>query len=691
MAVPIASAQFTISAANTSAQTISSGTGTVTSSGSITRNNSNPVVTINGTGTLDNSGTIQQQGSGRAVDSNTSGVTVTIFNRSGASILAVESDAVRVNQANASVSLTNSGTIAVSAGGQAIDWASISTGTNSLINLASGVISAVGEDAVRPGHNGTIENAGSIFATLTGGANPSGSDGIDLRTNRTVTVTNTGTISGRHGIATDGANSGPSSLILHNNAGTISALNGSGVNIDGVSTSVTATITNAAGATIKGGVLAVATSGDGDGVDVDGLLTLTNSGDILGLGAKGLGSDGGTNHVEGVSIGGGTIVNTATGRIIGSSLADDAPNGDITREGHGILVDNSSGGSAIAATEITNAGLIQGKTGYAIKIVGTFDDTITNQDGGVIRGGKPASAGSYAAVIDTGGGNDHVINAGSIVSDGGHGEVAVHLGDGDDRLTISGANATVTGGMDGGAGSNTLTFDLGAVNRSFSHAGVIANFATVEILSGTVSLAGANTYTGATHVSGGTLLANNSAGSATGTGLVTVSAGATLGGGGLIEGPVVLENGASVAPGDGVGTLTLSGGLTLVDGAVFNFQLGWSASDLLRLTGGEFSGAGEGSIVLNFFDAGGFGTGDYTLFEFSGGTHSLVISNFALGSVIAGYDYALSLDADALRVAVTASPIPEPSTYAAIFGVVALAGAAWRRVRTRRPATSNAG
>jgi autotransporter-associated beta strand protein len=489
-----APAGSTISTAVTNAQTLSAGTGTVTSAGSITTSSGTVGVTMSGSATLNNGGVIQQTGSGRAVDSNTNNISLVIQN--SGSILAAGADAMRVNTANTGITLTNSGTISTGGDGQAVDWAAIATAANALTNTATGVISAVGDDAVRPGHNGTINNAGSITATPTvSGGSASGSDGIDLRTQKTVTVTNTGSITGRHGIAPDGANVGPSSQAVYNNAGTIQGLNGSGLNVDAntalpSATTVTATVTNAFGATIRGGVLAATTAGDGDGIDIDGVLTLTNSGDILGYGAKGA-----SNNPEGIAAGGGSIINTATGRIIGSATLADAPNGDSTKIGSGILVDDSNGGSAVAATTITNSGLIEGKSGFAIKINGTFANSVTNEAGGTLRG---ASAG---AALQTGDGVDTVINRGAIIGTGGN---AIDLRGGNDSLTIQGGSASVSGNISGGTGTNTMTINPGAGN-SFSYAGSISNFSSVEVQSGTVTLSGANTYTGVTRISGGVL------------------------------------------------------------------------------------------------------------------------------------------------------------------------------------------
>ncbi len=652
------------------AQTLTTGTGTVSASGLVSTAGSNVAVTISGSSTLNNSGTIIQTGSGRAIDNTVNNSTLTINNTGW--ISSVSTDAIRVNTGSSSVSLTNSGTISVSAGGQALDFAAITTGSNSVVNQAGGVINAVGEDAVRPGRNGSVNNAGLISATptVTSGT-ASGSDGVDLRILTGISVTNTGTISGRHGIATDGANVGPSILTVNNNAGTIVALNGSGINVDGANTTVTANVTNAMGATINGGVLSNTTNGDGDGVDVDGVLTLNNSGDILGLGAKGVGSDGNPNNAEGVAAGGGSITNTATGRIIGSTLVSDAPNGDPTRAGNGILVDNSSGGNAVAVTTIVNSGLIQGKTGFAIRLSGTsvnFADSITNNATGTIRG-----SGTTAA-IQTGDGADTVTNRGAIVSDNGN---AIDLEAGNDTLVIEGASASVTGNVSGGAGSNSLTLNPGSGN-SFAYSGTISNFSTVTVASGSVALSGANTYTGATLVTGGELQLTG--GGMLGSGDVTVAAGAsldisgisastytllasqTLTVGGTIDatGKTLIASG-TVNPGASPGLMTVDGAFFLLDGA--NLQM-------------EVDGLGRGTTydaldVTGLFTlAGGITVTSTYVFALN---DSLDLLNF--GSIDAsgflpaelslpGLGSGLFWDSSSLTTSGVITVVPEPSSLA---------------------------
>ena len=80
-----------------------------------------------------------------------------------------------------------------------------------------------------------------------------------------------------------------------------------------------------------------------------------------------------------------------------------------------------------------------------------------------------------------------------------------------------------------------------------------------KIGAGSLTLAGANTYTGNTVISNGTLVVNGSLGS----GAVTVASG-TLGGAGGINGATTVDAGALLAAGNnGIGTLTISSNLTL--------------------------------------------------------------------------------------------------------------------------------
>jgi len=118
-------------------------------------------------------------------------------------------------------------------------------------------------------------------------------------------------------------------------------------------------------------------------------------------------------------------------------------------------------------------------------------------------------------------------------------------------LTVSNVNDYVFAGRLGGASANQ------------------DNLSLTKLGPGTLTLSGNNTYTGTTMVSAGTLVVNGSIG---GSG-VSVAANATLGGTGVILSPVTGSAGAIVAPGDSIGTLTISNNLTLNAEAVARFEL----------------------------------------------------------------------------------------------------------------------
>ena len=203
---------------------------------------------------------------------------------------------------------------------------------------------------------------------------------------------------------------------------------------------------------------------------------------------------------------------------------------------------------------------------------------------------------------------------------------------------------------------------------------------------GTVVLSGANTYSGYTEIDGGKFFVN---GSLTNTSLVDINEGATLGGSGSIDRAVFIHGGARLEPGSAsgvAGTLSFGYALIFANNSTLDFDLG-TVSDLIRLTGGWISGpSGEGGITLNLFDSGGFTAGTYTLFDFSAGDIDLKdfdLHDFAFGTTIEDFDYSLGFGENSLTLTATAHAIPEPSTYAALFGVLALGFSVWRKRRAR--------
>jgi hypothetical protein len=148
------------------------------------------------------------------------------------------------------------------------------------------------------------------------------------------------------------------------------------------------------------------------------------------------------------------------------------------------------------------------------------------------------------------------------------------------------SGGAVTGPVSLGTGSTFTLGNSGA--QTFTN--VISGAGAVLASAGTTTLSAPNTYTGGTVITGGKIIVSNTLGSATGTGPVVVGSGGVLGGSGTITGPLVLNTGATVAPGNSPGTLTV-GATTFSSGATFAFDINdangsaGTSWDVLKITG----------------------------------------------------------------------------------------------------------
>ncbi len=151
---------------------------------------------------------------------------------------------------------------------------------------------------------------------------------------------------------------------------------------------------------------------------------------------------------------------------------------------------------------------------------------------------------------------------------------------GANTLTLSGAN-TYSGGtlVSGGTLRGDSTSLQGAITNNAAtifdnatngtYAGVMSGTGTVaKTGAATLTLNATNTYSGATTVEAGKLAVNGAISNSA----VTVQSGAALGGNGTV-GSTTIANGGILAPGNSAGTLSINGGMTWQDGGGYDWEI----------------------------------------------------------------------------------------------------------------------
>ena len=211
---------------------------------------------------------------------------------------------------------------------------------------------------------------------------------------------------------------------------------------------------------------------------------------------------------------------------------------------------------------------------------------------------------------------------------------------------------------------------------------------------GTLTLTGANTYTGTTYVDTGTLLVN---GTSSGTGRVTVqNNGSVLGGTGTISAPVTVTASGAINPGPNagangtaanVGTLT-TGALTLNSPATSIFDVAnMTTYDKVVVNGSSRLG---GTLTVYVNTGSTFTTGTVLdLIHLNSGVLTGAYTNAANGTMLtfSGETFlVLQTATDFELVAQTA--VPEPATW---LGGALLLGATGWSLRRRWPGIRRAG
>ncbi|UTR41992.1 autotransporter-associated beta strand repeat-containing protein [Salmonella enterica] len=646
---------LTLSGSNTytGGTTINDGTLIATSvdalgSGDVT---DNATLALNTGGTFDN--TIS--GSGKVEKSGDDALTLSGANSytggtliSGGTLIASNVEALGTGD------VTNNATLELNTGG---DFTNNISGSGQVVKSGDETLTLSGSNTYT---GGTTINDGTLVATSVdalGSGDVTDNATLALNTGGTFdnTISGSGKVekSGDDALTLSGANSYTGGTLI--SGGTLVASNVEALGSGDVTDNAT---------------LALNTGGTFDN-------TISGSGQVVKSGDDVLTLSGSNTYTGGTTISGGTLI---------ASNVDALGTGDVTND---------------ATLELNTGGDFTNNISGSGQVVKSGDETLTLSGANSYTGGTLISSGTLVAndvnALGTGDVTDNAtleLNTGGDFTNNisGSGQV---VKSGDDTLTLSGTNS-YTGGTTISGGT------LVATNVEALGTGDVTNNATLELNTGgdftnnisgsgqvvksgdeTLTLSGANSYTGGTLISSGTLVANDV--NALGTGDVTDNAVLELNTGGDFDN-AISGSGQVVKSGDE--TLTLSGansytGGTLISGGtlVATSVEALGSGDVtdnavLELnTGGTFDNAisGSGQVVksgdktLTLSGANSY-TGGTTI---SGGT--LVASNVnALGS--GDIDNYASLQLNASGQFVTANLTTHDNATTAIGAGSALRG-----------------
>lgn len=429
----------------------------------------------------------------------------------------------------------------------------------------------------------------------------------------------------------------------------------------------------------------------------------------------------GANVYNPITVAAGT---SGTTRLLGgasSGNATTAPSvpafhGALTLNGDVTLVSKNLGAAAVLPQITTFNGQVSGSgnltvTGssasaaeVAVQLRGanTFDG-ITRIESGVLRIGAVSGTNSLAlqsSTVDLRSGDTGSLQFGYTTTSG-------------NVTTAQTITSATFGGLTGSrnlalqnidTSPGAVALKVGKAGGNTTYDGVLSGAGSLEIVNGGVlKLTTAQQYTGTTTVTNGTLILN---GSTHASSALSVDADGVLAGSGTINGAATISG--THSPGNSPGIQTFASDLTYNTGATVNWELAANTAtqgDPTALfdqvvVNGTLNFAGATSLNLSFNGAGS--TVDWSdafwnserswkiydnasLSNF--GNLSLTSSNWADGvgglfdTLRPGGSFSLSdVEGD---VYLNYTNVPEPSTYAAIFGALAL-GLVWLRRRQAR-------
>ena len=444
-------------------------------------------------------------------------------------------------------------------------YTGVLSGTGSLTKTGAGTVTLTGANSYI---GGTTVNGG-VLQLGTGGSLAAGSvltvngGAFDLNgNNQTV-----GALSGSGGTIALG--SGTLTANSAGNATLASVISGSGsfVKQGSGTLALTGASTYTGGTTVNEGTLQL---GAGGALASGGALTVNGGAFDLNGGSQSVGALSGSGGT--IALGGGTLTtNSASNTVLASAITG---SGSFVKQGSGTLI--LTGANSYTGGTTVSGGILQGNTAALQGSIVNNATVVFNQ---ATNGTYAGAMSGNGALVKTGTGNLTLTGAnsytgGTTVSDG----------------TLTGNTTSLQGNIVNNA---TVVFDQGVSDgatlsnnaRLLSGSGSIlgpnangdtGNGTPVNTGAGTLTLAGTNTYSGATTVSSGTLTL---AGTNTYSGGTTVSSGTlTLAGTNTYSGTTTVSS----------GTLTLTGSNVFATGT----------NGLLGLLSSIYAGAMSGSGAL---------------------------------------------------------------------------------------------
>jgi len=578
------------------------------------------------TGGLTNSGLIQGNGSGNAISISGSTLTGGIANQTGGQIISPSNVAIVIAASSVTGGVSNQGSITGSRALAVSGSASLDTVDNS--GLMSGAVHGIEINGPVSGgidNSGTISGAASVgilvqlSAASVGGISNSGTisspeRGILVASQAQITG---GIVNQAGGLISGGDDQGIQSRLSStieggiDNGGTIF---GGSEGISNWSGTFTGGILNRAGALISGGTSVGVTTRNTTligGID--------NHGTISGGGNAGIYNFQSAQVEDGIINRAGALISAGTGAGIsnfGSTIVGDVENGG-TISGGQFGIENWSGASIEGG--INNSGLINGGN------VGLANVTSSTIEGGITNSGT--ISGVTGIVVDTSspvvGG---ITNRGIITGTGG---TSIQLSPADNILTLgsgSQLNGAVQAGVDDGDVLNLI--------EAGSEDDMLVGFEQLNMngeewtLTSDLTLVEGPSLFGDANINSGTLYMNGTLTAPAGVSAI----GGTLAGSGNIVADVTVGSGGSIAPGNSIGVLNITGDVALGPGSFFDVEVEGSTADLLNVTGDVTI---DPSSTVNVIPLGaGIDVVDQVIID-AGGTINANFQNIEPGGLIA--------------------------------------------------------